>query len=80
MSSLVIELEIPSHLPPQKNLGLRILLARTTAGLTQSELGDKLNLAANAVCRWERGLSIPDGLMIVAIAEAVGQKPECFRV
>lgn len=76
----IVELAIPAHLTPQKNLGLRLLLARIIAGLSQVELGRKLSVSGDVVWRWENGVSVPDALMIVAIAEAVGQKPDCFRV
>lgn len=43
-----------------KSLGERISQLRSSSGLTQKELGDKLNVTAQAVSKWENGLSEPD--------------------
>lgn len=40
--------------------GERIATYRKNAGMTQSELGAKLNVTAQAVSKWENGLSEPD--------------------
>lgn len=42
------------------SVGERISKLRTNSGLTQKELGDKLNVTAQAVSKWENGLSEPD--------------------
>lgn len=42
------------------SIGERISKLRANSGLTQKELGDKLNVTAQAVSKWENGLSEPD--------------------
>ncbi|MGN1060673.1 MAG: helix-turn-helix domain-containing protein [Candidatus Coproplasma sp.] len=42
------------------SIGERIAKLRNSSGLTQKELGDKLNVSAQAVSKWENGLSEPD--------------------
>lgn len=41
---------------------------RKEKGLTQKELGDKLNITDKAVSKWERGLSFPDISMLNSLA------------
>ncbi len=41
---------------------------RKEKGLTQKELGDKLNITDKAVSKWERGLSFPDISMLSSLA------------
>jgi len=43
-----------------QTLGERISQYRNNCGLTQKELGEKLNVSAQAVSKWENGLSEPD--------------------
>lgn len=77
---LTVELSLPTHLSPAQNLGLRLCLARLVADLTQEELGIELSVSQDLISRWELGYSVPDALMISKIAQATGQKPECFLV
>ena len=42
------------------SLGKRLSTLRKQANMTQSELGDKLNISAQAVSKWERNTSEPD--------------------
>ena len=42
------------------SIGERISKLRANSGLTQKELGDKLNVTAQAVSKWENGLSETD--------------------
>ncbi|MCH5187526.1 MAG: helix-turn-helix transcriptional regulator [Oscillospiraceae bacterium] len=44
---------------PEKT-GRQIAAMRKTAGLTQSELGDRLGVSYQAVSKWERGETLPD--------------------
>lgn len=41
---------------------------RTRAGLTQSELGDKLSYSDKTVSKWERGEAIPDAAVLKKIS------------
>ncbi len=43
-----------------QTLGERISQLRNNCGMTQKELGEKLNVSAQAVSKWENGLSEPD--------------------
>lgn len=45
---------------------------RRAAGLTQSELAEKLHYTDKAVSKWERGDSIPDLAVLKALAETFG--------
>ena len=45
---------------------------RTSQGLSQLELADKLFVTRSTVARWETGSRIPDATMIVKIAEVLG--------
>ena len=44
---------------------------RSAAGLTQEELGSRLNISAQAISKWERGESLPDAAMLPALADAL---------
>lgn len=43
-----------------KQIGLNICRLRKAAGMTQTELADKMEISFQAVSNWERGLSMPD--------------------
>lgn len=45
---------------------------RTAAGLTQSELGDKLNYSDKSVSKWERGEGCPDVYVLALLAQLYG--------
>lgn len=42
---------------------------RKEKGLTQKELGEKLNITDKAISKWERGLSFPDITMLKSLAD-----------
>lgn len=42
----------------------KLLQLRTKAGMTQSELGDKLSYSDKTVSKWERGEAIPDATVL----------------
>lgn len=46
-----------------------IIRLRTQAGLTQAELGGKLNYSDKTVSKWERGEAIPDAYVLTQLAE-----------
>jgi transcriptional regulator with XRE-family HTH domain len=58
----------PIH--PQTDFGKRLAQAREQAGLTQTQLGDKLGLSQRAIAHWERDETalLPDQLDAVAKA------------
>ncbi len=52
-------------------LNENIQALRKSKGLSQEELALKLNVVRQTVSKWERGLSVPDAEMLVAIAEVL---------
>lgn len=49
-----------------------IIKLRTGAGMTQLELGEKLNYSDKTVSKWERGESLPDVYVLSRIAQLFG--------
>ncbi len=45
---------------------------RQAAGMTQAELGEKLNYSDKTVSKWERGESIPDAGMLKQVGDVFG--------
>jgi transcriptional regulator with XRE-family HTH domain len=60
------------------NLARRIAEARRSAGLTQTELADKLGVSENAVQTWEAGTFTPRPKRLHALAEALGKPVSWF--
>lgn len=48
-----------------------IASARKSSGMTQNQLAQKLGVSAQAVSKWERGISCPDITIIDEIADAL---------
>ena len=46
-----------------------IINLRTAAGMTQAELGAKLNYSDKTISKWERGEAIPDAYVLTQMAE-----------
>lgn len=51
-----------------KKVGNQIASLRKSKGLTQSELGERLNISYQAVSKWERAESMPDISILVELA------------
>jgi transcriptional regulator with XRE-family HTH domain len=51
---------------------------RTAAGLTQAELGAKLNYSDKSISKWERGEAIPDAYVLLQMAELFGVPVDYF--
>lgn len=49
-----------------------LIALRQGAGMTQAELGAKLNYSDKTVSKWERGESIPDAYVLLRLAEIYG--------
>ena len=49
-----------------------IINLRTAAGMTQAELGAKLNYSDKSISKWERGEAIPDAYVLTQMAELFG--------
>ncbi|WP_234346347.1 helix-turn-helix domain-containing protein [Collinsella provencensis] len=52
-------------------LNENIQALRKSKGLSQEELALKLNVVRQTVSKWERGLSVPDAEMLVALGETL---------
>lgn len=52
-----------------EKFGKFIKILRKEKGITQKELGEKLNITDKAISKWERGLSFPDITMLNILAE-----------
>ena len=49
-----------------------LIKLRQKAGMTQAELGEKLNYSDKTVSKWERGESVPDVYVLTRLAEIYG--------
>lgn len=49
-----------------------LIKLRTEAGMTQAELGAKLNYSDKTISKWERGEAIPDAFVLTELAEIFG--------
>lgn len=49
-----------------------LIFLRQKAGLTQAELGEKLNYSDKTISKWERAESIPDAFILTRLAEIFG--------
>ena len=49
-----------------------IIKLRTGKGMTQAELGAKLNYSDKTISKWERGEAIPDAYVLMQMAELFG--------
>ena len=54
-----------------KKVGEQILALRKAKGLTQNELGERLNVAFQTVSKWERGECLPDTAILPDLAEVL---------
>ena len=50
-------------------LNENIKIIRKSKGLSQEELGIKLNVVRQTISKWEKGLSVPDSDMLISISE-----------
>ena len=56
----------------QVKIGKLIAKLRKEKGLTQQQLGEKVNVGDRAVSKWERGISLPDIAIINELSEILG--------
>lgn len=59
-------------------IGERIKSARRAAGLSLRALADQVGVSAQAVSQYERGISTPDGTMLLRLARALGVQVDYF--
>ena len=55
----------------QDDIGKKIAFFRKKANMTQEQLGEKLNISGKTVSKWERGITLPDVIMIKKICEVL---------
>lgn len=55
-----------------------IVKYRTSIGITQLELAEKLNYSDKSVSKWERGAALPDVIVLKKMAELFGVKVDDF--
>lgn len=60
-----------------KKLGTQITLARKQAGLTQTQLADRLGRTRQAFAAWENGSVVPSARLLKKLAQALN-KPDNF--
>lgn len=58
--------------PGTSTIGERIAMARARAGLTATELSNRINITARTVTQYEKGKSEPPVSNLVKIADALG--------
>ena len=51
--------------------GNNLKKARKEKGLSQEALSEKLNVVRQTISKWENGLSIPDGDMLIKISQVL---------
>ena len=56
----------------KKIVAENIMKLRTLLGLTQAQLGEKLNYSDKSVSKWERAESVPDVFVLKQIADLAG--------
>ena len=54
------------------NIGERIVIARTNAGLTQAELAIRMDIPYQTIGHWERNMSSPKFSSLERLADALG--------
>ena len=52
-------------------VGRQIADLRKVKGLTQSQLGERLNISFQAVSKWERGETLPDVGILLDLAKVL---------
>lgn len=61
-------------------IGKNIVIARNDCGYTQKDIADKLAVSPQNISKWERGVSIPDVITLVQIAELLNKDIKYFLV
>ena len=54
-----------------KQVGAQIARLRKEKGLTQNDLGNRLNISFQAVSKWERGETLPDTAILLDLANVL---------
>ncbi len=59
---------------PEFNLARELIAARSRAGLTQSELAERMNTTQSTIARLESGRTLPSMRTLTRYAEATGSR------
>ncbi len=62
----------------RQTVAANIIRLRAAAGMTQTELGEKLNYSDKSVSKWERAAALPDLLVLRNMAELFGVDVDYF--
>ncbi|WP_406157009.1 helix-turn-helix domain-containing protein [Streptomyces canus] len=65
-------------IPRRREVGARIRAARTYAGLTQLELGNRVGRDHRTIHRWEYGQRVPSLDDLLLLADTLGVSPQEF--
>ena len=60
----------------QREVNLKLRAARVLRGLTQGDLGNKIDRSQTWICELERGLVEPSDLDVALICRVLGATPE----
>ncbi len=53
-------------------IGKNIAALRKKCGLTQAQLGERLGVSNQAISKWEKGMNLPDVMLLPQIAKVFG--------
>lgn len=62
----------------KKLIGVRIMQRRKTAGLTQDELAEKVDLSPNHISNIECGKNLPTTKFILQVCNILGETPDYY--
>lgn len=51
------------------NMQDKLIMLRKTAGLSQDDLAEKINVSRQAISRWENGTALPDALNVLQLSK-----------
>ncbi len=60
----------------RETLAKNLAEGRKNKGLTQTELGEKMNYSDKSVSKWERGEGVPDVGVLIKLGELYGKTPD----
>ena len=64
----------------KKNIAKNLVRYRNTAGLTQSELAEKINYSDKSVSKWERAEGTPDIFELYELSKIYGVRVDDFLI
>ena len=55
-----------------KSIGIKLMLARDSAGLTREQLSENADVEANSIYRYETGKQVPNFPTVIRLAKGLG--------